>query len=189
MTAEEVMELVLADKAFYSSCGGGLTLSGGEPLLQTDFAFSLLVLAKENGINTCVETSGAVHFDAIKYVLPYTDLFLFDVKETDSENHRKYVGISNELPLENLKKLDELGGKVILRCPIIPEVNDNARHFENLKKLYSTLKNTVGIELLPYHSLGVGKLERFGIEVRDVFKIPTKEEKESWNDLVHGELR
>lgn len=120
MSAGEVMKIALADKAFYVSSGGGITISGGEPLLQSDFVLAILSLAKENGIHTCIETSGAVQFDIIKKVQPYVDLFLFDIKETDEQNHIKYTGISNRLPMENIRKLDELGASVKMRCPIIP---------------------------------------------------------------------
>lgn len=90
---------------------------------------AILSLAKENGIHTCIETSGAVQFDIIRKVQPYADLFLSDIKETDEQNHIKYTGISNRLPMENIRKLDDLGASVKMRCPIIPGVNDVSRHF------------------------------------------------------------
>ena len=184
MSAGEVMKIALADKAFYVSSGGGITISGGEPLLQSDFVLAILSLAKENGIHTCIETSGAVQFDIIKKVQPYADLFLFDIKETDEQNHIKYTGISNRLPMENIRKLDELGASVKMRCPIIPGVNDVPRHFLKLKELYSSLKHCVGIQIMPYHMLGQGKVGRFGVEGAKEFSVPTKEQIEAWNNMI-----
>ncbi len=180
MTASEVIKTALADKAFYEKSGGGITISGGEPLLQPDFVLAICALAKENGIHTCIETSGAVDFEVIRQIKPYVDLFLYDIKETDNENHKRYVGISNLLPLENIQKLNELGADILIRCPIIPGVNDRNDHFSNLKKLYDSLNNAIGIQLMPYHALGQGKTDRFGIKNINIFTAPSDEDIAKW---------
>lgn len=189
MTAAECLKIAMADRAFYQSSGGGITLSGGEPLMQSDFVLALCRLAREKGIHTCVETSGAVAFEVLEKVQPYVDLFLFDIKETDEENHLKYVGVSNRLPIENIKKLDRLGAAVLVRCPIIPGVNDLPRHFEQIRMLYASLQHAVGIQLMPYHRLGQGKTERYGLAEEKGFEVPTQEQVEEWNRLVHMPLK
>ena len=182
MTAQDVFEIALADRMFYLP-DGGITVSGGEPLLQPDFVYALGALAKEAGIHFAVETSGAVAFDVLKRIAEVTDLFLFDIKETDDENHRKYTGISNELPLANIKKLDEMGKRVMVRCPIIPGVNDRKSHFEALARLYNALQNAAGIQLMPYHKLGQGKTTRYGAKSEE-FRVPTGEEIAGWNRML-----
>lgn len=182
MTAGQVLTAALADKAFYFP-EGGITVSGGEPLLQPDFVLALGTLAKEQGIHVCVETSGAVPFADFEKVLPAVDLFLFDIKETDPTNHLRYTQVSNRLPLENLKKLDALGIPVILRCPIIPSVNDRPSHFEALAERYTALSHAAGIQLMPYHRLGQGKATRFGTQSQD-FRVPEAAEVAHWNRLL-----
>ena len=184
MTVEEVLKIAMADRGFYQTSGGGITLSGGEPLCQSDFVKALCILAKEKGIHTCVETSGAVAFENLQKVQPYVDLFLFDIKETDEENHLRYTGVSSSLPLENLKKLDQAKAAVLIRCPIIPGVNDRPQHFEKLGQLYRSLKNAAGIQLMPYHRLGQGKTERYGLAEAKEFLVPTQEQIDEWNQLV-----
>lgn len=189
MTAEEVMQNVLADKAFYVP-QGGLTVSGGEPLLQPDFVCALLTLAKQNGLHTCIETSGAVDFSVFERIIPLVDLFLFDIKETDEQNHIKYVGVSGKLPQENIKKLNEAGKEIWMRCPIIPGVNDRDAHFEALNELYSSLPHAKKLQLMPYHQLGQGKSIRFGVK-SEQFEVPSAEQKDEWNQNIkqkQGEL-
>ena len=179
MTAEQVLDIAMADKAFYFP-EGGITVSGGEPLLQPDFVRALGLLAKQQGISLCVETSGAVSFSAFEKVLPAVDLFLFDIKETDPQNHLRYTGAKQELPRNNIQKLDSLGIPILMRCPIIPGVNDRDSHFEALAALYVSLKHAAGIQLMPYHRLGQGKTTRYGAHAQD-FRVPDAEEIIQWN--------
>ena len=160
--AEAVMVDVLHDRPFYEASGGGMTLSGGEPLMQFDFALALLRLAKENDIRTAIETCGYTHRD-ITELVPCTDQWLFDVKLTDDEKHRRYTGVSNRIILDNLRKLDDAGAKIVLRCPIIPDVNFDDGHFEGLANLARSLKNASAIHLEPYHPLGVSKARQLGM--------------------------
>ncbi|MBE6731164.1 MAG: glycyl-radical enzyme activating protein [Ruminococcaceae bacterium] len=158
-SAEAVLETVLRDKAFYRK-EGGLTVSGGEPLSQSEFTLELLKMAKEAGITTCIETSGYGKWENLEKLIPYTDLFLYDFKIADSSLHKKYTGVDNTLIIENLKNLDKMGAKTVLRCPIIPDINDNKEHFDGILKLSNELENITEINLEPYHPLGISKLER-----------------------------
>ena len=154
--AEEVLDIVLRDKPFYSESGGGITLSGGEPLMQYDFTILLLKLAKEQGIHTAIETSGFSPRDLTK-LHPYTDLWLYDIKLFPDDAHIKYTGVSNKVIFENLYLLDSIGAKIVLRCPIIPNVNMMPAHFESLANLANRLNNVIAIHLEPYHPLGLSK--------------------------------
>lgn len=190
MSTDEVLTEVMQDKAFYDSSKGGMTLSGGEPLYQFEFALELLKKAKERGLNTCVETSSCVDFNKMAAVAPYVDLFLCDIKETDDENHKKYVGISNKLILDNIKKLDELGNKILLRCPIIPTVNDRLEHFDKLIEIHNSLKNVQGLELMPYHLLGQGKGDRYGFDLSEKAFVPADDETvKQWREYIKSKLK
>lgn len=190
MSVNAVMEKVLPDKGFYETSGGGITLSGGEPLMQADFALALLQRAKQEGLHTCVETSGGVAFEKIKLVAPFVDLFLYDIKETNEENHIKYTGVSNQLIIENIKKLNALGNKILIRCPIIPSVNDKTEHFDQLVALYNSLDNAIDIQLMPYHMLGQGKENRYGIRFsKTAFQVPLQEQNDEWNEYINNKKR
>ena len=186
MTAAQVLQIALADKPFYFP-EGGITVSGGEPLLQPDFVLALGLLAKEQGIHFCVETSGAVPFSVFEKILPAVDLFLFDIKETDPENHLRYTQVKNDLPLANIKKLDTLGVPMIMRCPIIPGVNDRQEHFEALAQLYASLSHALGIQLMPYHALGQGKATRFGAHSQE-FRVPDAGQVAGWDETLNDAI-
>lgn len=188
MTAEEVVSEAEKDMIFYAG-SGGITLSGGEPLMQPDFSCSVLSLAKIKGMSTCVETSGYADRKALEQAARYTDLFLFDIKETDEELHIKYTSVSLCKILENLALLCTLGKTIRLRCPIIPGLNDRTEHFRALGELRKSLTfpdpdSDSGIQLMPYHPLGIGKARRFGMPEKQVFRTPSCEELEMWNRLI-----
>lgn len=164
MTTKEVLEQVLADKVFYEHSGGGMTLSGGEPLFQPAFTLELLKKAKEQGLHTCIETCGFAPWHVIEAVKPYVDLFLWDVKETDSTYHRKFTGVPNEPILENLRKLDAAGAKIVLRCPIIPGCNDRPELLQAIGQLAESLHGVQRIDVSPYHPLGKSKSEALDID-------------------------
>ena len=157
----QILEIVMRDKSFYSQGGGGLTLSGGEPLMQYDFSLELLTLAKEKGLHTAVETCGFTARD-LTAISKVTDLWLYDVKLLCDELHRKYTGVSNKKILENLNFLDSMGANIILRCPVIPGVNLNDNYFSALADLANRLPSVREIHLQPYHPLGLSKAERLG---------------------------
>ncbi|HZP02117.1 MAG TPA: glycyl-radical enzyme activating protein [Terriglobia bacterium] len=163
MTVEQVMSEVRRDRAFYETSGGGLTLSGGEPLAQIEFTVALLCAAREEGFHRVVETSGFVSWQRFERLLPLVDLFLFDFKETDPLRHAEFTGQSNEIILKNLRALVGQGARVQMQCPIVPGFNDREDHLEGIRALASSLPNLAGVQLLPYHPLGKSKLQRFGL--------------------------
>ena len=162
VSAREVMDTVLRDKVFYDESGGGLTLSGGEPMAKFPFALELLRMAKEAGIHTCVETSGCVNVGDIEQAVRCTDIFLYDYKETDTVRHKEYTGVGNENIMKNLFHTDRLGGNTILRAPIVPGYNDREDHFQGLADAANRLAHVMGIDIEPYHPLGKAKSERIG---------------------------
>lgn len=164
MSIGEVMSVVEADKDFYQNSNGGVTISGGEPLAQISFVKHLLKKCKSQGINTCIETSGYVPSVKFKKILSLVDILLFDYKITGAENHKKYTGVSNELILENLDIAYQSGVPIVLRCPVIPGINDTVEHFKGIRELELKYPNLKGIELLPYHSIGNSKRKSIGLE-------------------------
>ena len=163
MSAREVIDAVLRDKIFYRD-GGGMTLSGGEPLMHPDFCTELLSLARENGIHTAIETSGYAPSEVIRRITPLVDLFLYDFKITDPDLHKEYTGVSNRRIYENLRLINSLGAKVVLRCPIIPGVNDTEEHFAGIADIANELSAITEINVEPYHPLGKSKSELLGKE-------------------------
>lgn len=175
MTPEEVLAVVLRDRAFYENSGGGMTLSGGEPSMQPAFTTELLKLAKSHSLHTAIETCGLAPWEFYEGILPSTDLFLYDWKETDPDKHRLFCGADNALIRENLQKLSDAGAAILLRCPMIPGWNDHPEHFDGIAELYRTLHLT-GVEIIPYHRLGEDKYERFGIEYHGFQSQPPDDE-------------
>ncbi len=155
-TTDEVMALVRRDTAFYAASGGGLTVSGGEPLSQPVFVSALLAAARAEGIHTCMETCGHAPWTVLAGMLPLVDLFLFDWKMTDPELHRQWTGQDNRLIRDNLQRLLEGGAAVLVRAPLIPGVNDDTAHLDELVRL-SRLPGIQGVEVLPWHRMGLAK--------------------------------
>jgi pyruvate formate lyase activating enzyme len=164
MTAEEVVQQVEKDRLFYDQSGGGVTLSGGEPLMQPTFSCRLLQACHERGIHTAVETCGCAPWEAWQPLLPHLDLVLYDLKETNPVRHRQYTGVPNDLILDNLKSLATTGKRIIVRRPVIPGFNDDLASMRALGQLVQGLGTIDEIHLLPYHRLGQTKYERLGIE-------------------------
>lgn len=160
--SDDVISEVLKDKIFYDTSGGGMTLSGGEPLFQPEFTLALLQSAKENKIHTALETCGFADTEVMKKAAKLTDLFLFDYKETDPLLHKKFTRQDNGRILDNLRLLDLLGKEVILRCPIIPGYNDRADHFAGIAETANRYNCITHIEIEPYQSLGEGKYQALG---------------------------
>ncbi len=163
-TVEEVMTEVLKDRAFYDRSGGGMTVSGGEPTAQIDFLLALTRKVRAYGIHTCVDTAGGGLERDLDRLLPSVDLFLFDYKDSVSARLRANTGLRLEIVESNLQFLLDHGAAVILRCPIIPGINDTREHFMTLVSLGRRYPALRGIELLPYHDLGVHKSARIGRE-------------------------
>lgn len=179
ISTDEVINDVLKDKIFYDNSGGGLTLSGGEPLYQFDFSLEILKKAKKSGLHTAIETCGFATVDMIKEISKYVDLFLFDYKETNSELHKKFTCINNDIILENLSLLNDMGKSIILRCPIIPCCNDRKEHFKGICNTANKFEHILHIEIEPYHALGEGKYLSLRNEKRK-FHSPSDREKERW---------
>ena len=183
-----VMEEIRKDVLFYDQSGGGVTLSGGEPLLQADFLKSLLKICRHENIHTAVDTSGYVDFNAFEKILDFTDVFLYDVKLIEDALHRKYTGVSNRLILENLVKLQEKNVALRVRIPLIPAITDTE---SNLNAIISFLKNETQykeIDLLPFNQMGESKYERLEVECRTgSLKMQSAEEIEEIRMLFRNE--
>lgn len=179
VSVEEVVEVVKKDRIFYERSGGGVTLSGGEPLMQPIFVQKLLERCKLDGIHTTLDTSGFASWDTLKEVLKYTDLILYDFKCMDPEKHRVFTGVSNELILENVRRItSEFSTPIWARIPIIPGYNDD---IENIRAtasfLTKVLKDRVErVNLLPYHRLGEVKYERLERENTSTISEPPEEQ-------------
>ena len=164
MTAEEVMAVVRRDRRYYEASGGGLTVSGGEPMARLSFLTALLSAAKKEGLHTAVETCGFAPREAFEKVLPLADLFLYDYKETDPALHRRFTGRDNGLILENLSFLASRGADITLRCPIVPGCNDREEHFDGVARLLRSHPAIRRCECMAYHSLGLAKYREIGRE-------------------------
>lgn len=160
MTVAEVLAEVLRDRPFYDSSGGGMTLSGGEPMAQFAFTLAILRAAGNERIHRCVETSGYGSTERFLELRPHVDLFLWDYKETDPERHLKFTGVKADGILKNLRAVAEAGAETVLRCPIVPGYNDRDDHFEGIARTANGLRNVREIQIEPYHPLGTAKSER-----------------------------
>ena len=165
VTAKEVLDEVEKDKPFYENSGGGMTLSGGEPLAQPNFILSLLSGAKDRGIHTCLDTTGYAKWEVIESILDYTDIFLWDVKHLDSIIHKSWAGVGNELILDNLKKVAKLGKSIRIRVPVIPNINDSMEDMRKTADFVESLgPSVVGVDLLPYHPWASAKYRLFALD-------------------------
>jgi pyruvate formate lyase activating enzyme len=163
MSVTEVFDAVRRDKLFYDTGGGGVTVSGGEPLLQAGFVRALFERCKAGGIGTCVETSGCVPSENLLEVLPLTDHLLFDLKHMDADIHRKYTGRSNGLILKNAALASEKGADILFRIPLIPGVNDGDGSVGATARFVLGLPGRSRVQLMPFHKLGDGKYKALGL--------------------------
>lgn len=196
MTVSEVMEEIEKDVVFFDESGGGVTFSGGDPLLQPKFLSELLAECRERKIHTVLDLSGYCPYEALENIQELVDLFLFDLKAYSDDIHQQYTGVSNSLILNNLRSLSDNGNEVIVRIPIIPGVNDTAKELENMTRYLSSLSNLRQVHLLPYHNLGVTKyeqlsmpkfkIESFSEKKNDLKRIKTKMEKQGFSVKIGG---
>lgn len=166
-TISELADIVEEDRPFYELSGGGITIGGGEVLMQPEAAANLLMACKQRGINTAIETCGYARPEALMKVAEFTDLFLFDVKHMDSERHYQLTGVRNETILRNLTALLEGRYNVKIRVPLLKGVNDSEEELVKLARFllpYQDYKNCKGVDLLPYHKMGVGKYSQLDME-------------------------
>lgn len=188
-TPEEVVEEVMRDAIFYETSGGGITLSGGEPILQREFVSAVMTLSKKRGLNTALETCLAYDYGALDGIKEHVDLFLADFKATNPADHKRFTGVDNGIILENFQRLHDDHMNVLIRCPIIEGLNDTKEHFQKIAELTKRYPEFVGAELLPYHRLGVAKVARFGLK-DDIqyaeYQTPPRETEQRWINMVRG---
>ncbi len=185
VSAREAMAVIDKDAKYYKSSGGGVTFSGGEASLHAELLLELLTACKERGYHTALETNGLVSTQLLEKLIPLTDLFLFDCKHTDPDAHRQWTGAPLQPVLDTLRRLDEAGAQVVLRCPIIPGVNDTEEHFAGiraLKKKYPCIRQA---EIMSYHDIGKTKWDALGMEY-SLAKLKTvpPEQKRLWEAKI-----
>lgn len=170
-TVDEVFDEIKKDTHYYEASGGGVTFSGGECLLHTDFLIQLAKKCKANNIHTAVESAFYVSWENIKKALPYIDLFFVDLKIPNSEKHKKYTGQNNELIIDNITKLSKKHENIILRIPVIPGVNDSYDDIDGFAEIINSFGNGIkGVELLKYNFLAKSKYDLLGIEYAEFAK-------------------
>jgi pyruvate formate lyase activating enzyme len=187
ISADQVLAEILVDRAFYATSGGGVTLSGGEPMLQPTFALSILEGCKAAGIHTALETTTHFRWETLAQALPLTDLFMIDIKHTDPEKHRAATGVSNERILANIRRLAATGKPIIFRTPVVPGVNDTVEEIGAIADFVREVGRTqledgtyhperVSLELLAFHKLAADKYRSLGLEYPAAhLEPPTKE--------------
>lgn len=185
MTVARVMAEVLPDRPYYQASGGGLTLSGGEPTVQFEFCRAILLEARRHGVHACLDTSGHCATARLLELVPLVAVVLFDYKATGAELHRQLTGVSNAQILANLAALHETGADIVLRCPMVPGLNDTPEHFAALGTLSRRFRQRFRIEVLPFHRAARGKYEALGREnaCRDVL-VPDERTRERWRDRL-----
>ena len=179
VTVSDIMPEILSDMTYYRRSGGGVTLSGGEVLCQADFARQLLKTCKEEGLHTAVESAASAPFSEIEKILPYLDLYLMDIKHMDSQKHKEYTAVSNEIILHNARKIAQSGVELIIRTPVIPGFNDTPEEIQAISHFARTLPGVKEHHLLPYHRLGMDKYQGLGrnYSLKEI-EPPTKEKME-----------
>lgn len=178
-SVEDILEIIDKEKVFFKQSKGGITFSGGEPMLQVEFLLEALKECKKNGYHTAVDTSGYSSADTYRSIIPFTDLFLFDIKHLDDVKHIESTGVSNTGIIENYRHLLESGKDIMVRIPIIPGFNDDTDHLERLKNFISSTKTASlkRINLLPFHKTGSSKYKKFNFPYLMEGIIPPDEEK------------
>ena len=176
----EAMKTILADRRYYETSGGGLTVSGGEPFLQPDFLETLLQAARRENVHTAVETSGCMPLELYERLFPLVNLFLYDYKETDPARHLAYTGRDNVQILKNLDWLIRHGARVRLRCPIITGLNNRKEHLDGIAALLKQYSEIEGCELMAYHKMGVAKYIELGLNYSVTAQEMDEQQKADW---------
>ncbi len=188
VTVGEVIDIIIRDKIFYCVSKGGITISGGEPLVQKNFTLDLLRQAKSLGINTILDTNGNWNWDDIKEMLPYIDSFRYDLKTMDPNAHKHHTGVDNNLILENLKNLSETGKEIVVTIPLIRGINDSRKNTNSTIIFLKSLPRVPKVQILPYHSLYASKLRKLGKRSR-LFASPSSENIERIKNKLRKEIR
>ena len=187
MTIDQLMTEIERDIPFYDQSVGGVTFTGGEPMQQREFLQDALLACKEQQIHTTVDTSGNTSWENLSSILPLVDLFLYDVKLMDANKHIKYTSVSNKRILDNLYKLSSASAHIIVRIPIIPGINDDNENIELCGSFLATLPHLDGVELMPYHEIGIAKYQALGMNYRMENTIsPTNEQIRKVEELLSG---
>jgi len=186
MTVDQVFSQIVKDSVFFAASGGGVTFSGGECMLQIDFLSEILQRCKNSGIHTAVDTAGDVPWEYFEKILPYTDLFLYDIKTMDCATHQKYTGVGNARILHNLSRLLQMKKAVWVRMPIVPGVNDTTQEMNAVKAFYQKYGHPEKTELLPYHQIGEHKYEMLG-QTGPAFSVPTTEQMEELQRILSSD--
>ena len=177
VTVEDIMNIVEKDRIYYRHSGGGLTLSGGESLCQPEFARALLKAAKEDGLTTAMESMGCAEYSVIDSILDYLDTYLMDIKHTNAFKHRRFTGRSNELMLENAKKIAASGKtELVIRVPVIPTFNATPEEIASIARFAGSLPGVRRLHLLPYHRLGQDKYAGLGREYTMADVVPMEQD-------------
>ena len=184
ITVEQLLPLLLEDRDFYDNSGGGVTLSGGECLMQSEFCTELLKALKAHNIHTAVDTCGCVPRNALDRVIPYTDVFLYDVKAYTEEVHIKCTGVSNKLILDNLKYLDSCGANIEVRIPFVPGYNDS--EINGIATFLNGLQSVSKVKILPYHRFASSKYDALNIKNTLPFRIPNDAEIDQAKRLIQS---
>ncbi len=177
ITVDEVIQELNKDIVFYGKSRGGITISGGEPLLQPDFTRAILSHCKQSGIHTSVDTAGNIPWQFFEQVLPYTDLFLYDLKCINPDKHLSATGSGNRLILNNLSQLLQENKEIWIRIPLIPNINDRDEDILDFSAVLTSMRQIQKIQLLPYHLYGVGKYISLGIAYKLAETLPAPSEK------------
>jgi pyruvate formate lyase activating enzyme len=184
-TVEQVVEEVLRDKPFYDTSGGGVTLSGGEPLLQFDFSYAILEKCRQEGLHTAIETAANFPWERIEAILPVTDLVMMDIKLMDSARHQECTGVPNERILANARRLGEQSIPLIVRTPVVPGVNDAPEDVSAIARFVAELPNLLYYELLPFHPMGTSKYASLDMDYRArELKTPSRERMDALTDIA-----
>jgi pyruvate formate lyase activating enzyme len=165
ITVKDLTREIIKDEIFYEESNGGVTFSGGEPLMHADYLNDVLKICKDKNIHTTIDTCGYVDFEKFEKIIDNVDLFLFDIKHMDNENHLEYTGVSNFIILENLKKLSQRGSNIHIRMPIIAGINDDDANINAAVDFISKL-NIIQVDLLPYHKMGMDKYIRLNMKYK-----------------------
>ena len=162
VSVEEVMKRIESDLLFFEESGGGVTFSGGEPLLQAEFTAAVFEACKKIGVHTALDTCGYAEAGQLSLVLPFTDLFLYDLKLAEDAEHKRFTGCGNKLIFENLETISRNAKSITIRIPLIPGITDTTHNLAGLRAIIGRTKGIQRIDLLPYHSTAKHKYERMG---------------------------
>ncbi len=181
VTVNDLMSEIKKDIPYYDESGGGVTFSGGEPMMQVDFLFELLQACKEEELHTSVDTSGYCSYDLFEKVNGFVDLYLYDLKIINEEKHRMHTGVSNKNILSNLKNLTEDKKKVFVRIPIVPNITDTEKNIADSIDFLQKLNNIKNVDLLPFHKMGSNKFQK--LDIPDFHKHTESPPEERMNEL------